>query len=330
MDKLDTKPKETSRQMLNPTWSENLSNFSDNEIDLLVVWRLLWKKKALIAFFSTVFALASIVYSLSLPNIYRSSVLVAANQYEMNSQIGSKFSGLAGLAGINLLSGNSDKVTIALAVLTSREFLLSFIKRRKISPELLAVDAWDPLENKVRYIDGIYDSGNRKWAEVDGESVEPTNEELYENFMGRFNVEESKETGLIVLQLNHLSPFVAKQWLDWIVSDLNEVIRQRDIEEATASIAYLNGQIAGTSLADMRSVFYDLIVEQTQKVMMASVRDEYIFKVVDPAFVPERKYSPRRFVICVVGTLVGTFLGVLWVIIAHSFCAARPQKKTVF
>jgi LPS O-antigen subunit length determinant protein (WzzB/FepE family) len=51
--------------------------------------------------------------------------------------------------------------------------------------------------------------------------------------------------------------------------------------------------------------------------MLAKVRQEYAFKTIDPAVVPEVKSEPKRALICVLGTLLGGMFAVLWVLVAH-------------
>ena len=51
--------------------------------------------------------------------------------------------------------------------------------------------------------------------------------------------------------------------------------------------------------------------------MLANSRPEYLFKTIDPAIVPEEESSPKRALICVLGTLLGGMLSVLWVLIRH-------------
>ena len=54
-------------------------------------------------------------------------------------------------------------------------------------------------------------------------------------------------------------------------------------------------------LADLRNLFYDLIQSQTETMMLANVREEYVFKTIDPATVPEFKSEPKRAFICILG-----------------------------
>ena len=118
--------------------------------------------------------------------------------------------------------------------------------------------------------------------------------------------------------MEHYSPTVARQWVDWLVDDLNSEIMRQDVSEAEQAIEYLNKQIANTSLAELQTVFFSLIEEQTKTVMLAKVSSEYLLKTLDPAVAPEEKAKPKRALIAVLGTLLGGFLGIVIVLIRSS------------
>ncbi len=95
-------------------------------------------------------------------------------------------------------------------------------------------------------------------------------------------------------------------------------LKARDVREANNAIAYLQRQLAATQLVEMQQVFYQLIETQTRITMLADVRDEYVFRVIDPAVVPERKSAPRRALICILGTMAGSFFSLLFVFIRRA------------
>ena len=63
----------------------------------------------------------------------------------------------------------------------------------------------------------------------------------------------------------------------------------KGFNEANSAIEYLRKQLESTQLVEMQRVFYDLIESQTRISMLADVREEYVFQVVDPAVVPDEK-----------------------------------------
>ncbi len=97
--------------------------------------------------------------------------------------------------------------------------------------------------------------------------------------------------------------------MDWLVEDINLKLKARDVAEAERSIRYLTAQLEKTPVADMQSIFYELIEEQTKTVMFAEVRDEYVFKTIDPAVVPEIKSKPNKPLICIFGVILGGVFG---------------------
>jgi uncharacterized protein involved in exopolysaccharide biosynthesis len=69
----------------------------------------------------------------------------------------------------------------------------------------------------------------------------------------------------------------------------------------------------------MQSAFYQIVEEQTKSLMLAEVQEEFIFKVVDPAVVPETKSGPKRALMSVFGMLLGSIVGVVVVLLRFVF-----------
>ena len=59
--------------------------------------------------------------------------------------------------------------------------------------------------------------------------------------------------------------------------------------------------------------------EQAKTIMFANVRDEYVFKTIDPALVSEEKSKPKRALIVMLGVTLGGLLGIILVLIRHFF-----------
>ena len=73
----------------------------------------------------------------------------------------------------------------------------------------------------------------------------------------------------------------------------------------------LNEQIEKTSITDLQQVFFNLIEEQTKVILLAKVSDEYLFKTIDPAVIPEEKTKPRRLLIVGLGLFLGGIVGAI-------------------
>jgi uncharacterized protein involved in exopolysaccharide biosynthesis len=55
------------------------------------------------------------------------------------------------------------------------------------------------------------------------------------------------------------------------------------------------------------------------------VNQEYVFKTLDPAVVPEEKAKPKRALIVVLGGILGGMLGVMLVLLRHALRRERKQ-----
>ena len=288
----------------------------DDDIDLRKLFRVLWDGKWLIGGITIAAAVISVIVALMLPNIYRAEVLLAPNEQEDVgglSALAAQYGGLAGLAGINLPAGSTDKTALGLEVLKSRKFISEFVERHDVLVPLMAAEGWNADSGKLEINLDNYDVVQKRWIRKVSppRKTIPSMQEAYQAFMELLSVSQDKKSGFVEIAVEHYSPTIAKQWVDWLVEDINSTIMQQDVEEAQRAIEYLNEQIQNTPLADLQSVFFRLIEEQTKTVMLARMSDEYLLTTLDPAVIPELKSKPKRSLIVLLGTLLGGILGVV-------------------
>ncbi|WP_394153185.1 Wzz/FepE/Etk N-terminal domain-containing protein [Vibrio maritimus] len=297
----------------------------DDEIDLKELFMALWKGKCIIVATTFVFAVGAVLFAISQPNTYKADTLLAPAESSGQgglAKMAGQLGGLAALAGVNLGGGESSQTDLAVQVMKSRQFVEHFIRKHDLLVPIMAAKEWDANSNSLVLDDEAYDASSDKWLrEPKGlRGAEPTAQEAYEVFVkGMLSVSQDKESGLYTVSIEHFSPFLAQQWTTWLVEDINKVMRERVIAESTQNLAYLAEQLSKTSVAEMQSAFYQIVEEQTKSLMLAEVQEEFIFKVVDPAVVPELKAGPKRALICVLGTLLGGMLGVVIVLVRFVF-----------
>jgi uncharacterized protein involved in exopolysaccharide biosynthesis len=299
------------------------NNIADDEIDLRELFSAIWQGKWVIIAITTLFAVASVFYAINQPNIYKSEALLAPAEQDQQGGLGAlagQFGGLASLAGVNLGSGGGvDKTQMALEVLKSRKFTSEFIQKHNILPELMAVKSWNRETNTVIYDEQFYVADQNKWIrEVKAPyKPEPSMQEAYKEFKNIVSANINKETGMVTITVEHESPYVAQQWVNWLIQDINATMKQREVLEANKSTDFLTKQLEQTKIADIRAVLYKLVEEQTKTIMFANVRDEYVFKTIDPAVVPEEKSSPKRALIVVLAIMLGGMLSMMIVLLRY-------------
>tara|TARA_R110001592_G_scaffold45986_2_gene146691 strand:- start:20722 stop:21699 length:978 start_codon:yes stop_codon:yes gene_type:complete len=292
----------------------------DDEIDLRELARAIWQGKWLIMLVTFVFAVTGVFYALSLPDIYKSEALLAPASDSSGMKVSGQLGGLAALAGVNLGgSGGGDKTALAIEVLKSREFIGRFIEKYDLFVPVMAAESWNRHDDALQLNPELYNTVSQKWVrEVKlPYKPKPSILEVYESLSNLLSVSQDKATGMIKLSIEHFSPYLAKKWVDLLIKEINKEMRERDLDEAQSSMNYLKEQISQTDIADVRSMLFSLIEEQTKTVMLASVRDEYVFKTVDQAVVAEKKAKPKRALIVALSVMLGGMLSVMLVLIRY-------------
>jgi len=306
------------------TLQENMPQAFDDEIDLRELFLVLWDGKVWISAITAAAAAISVFVALSLPNIYESKALLAPKSDGGSgglSRLAAQYGGLASLAGINLSGvggGDVSKAALAQEKLKSLSFFTEHLYS-EVLVDLMAVDYWDAATGEIVIDSSVYNQGTSQWIrEVSfPRKAKPSAQEAHEAFLKVITLSEDKQSGFVTLSVQHESPVVAKLWADMLIDRINEEIRAEDVGEAEASIAFLEAQREQTSLVSLDEVFAQLIEEQTKTIMLANVSKDYVFDIIDPPVVPELKSKPSRALICVLGTLLGGMLGIVWVLVRH-------------
>jgi len=246
--------------------------------------------------------LIALLYGFLATPVYRANILLADADAESNNlnRIASQYTSLARFAGVSI-GGDNDKSATHLAILTSRRFIEQHVVERELRPIIFS-NLWDKKKNK--------------WINDAQPSAGQTHKYISENIIG---FEIDRRTGLIHFTIDWSDPAIAAEWANNMISDLNNHIRQEAIEEIQKNIFFLEQQLKLTNQVNAQSVMFGLIEEQTKNIMLANVREEYAFKVIDPAVSPEMKIKPMRKNILIIGFIVGIFIGFLSVLLRNFY-----------
>lgn len=294
----------------------------DDQIDLRELFTVLWTYKIKIIAITTIFAVGSVIFSLSLPNQYKSTALLAPAQSDgagLSGALG-QLGGLANLTGVNIGGGETSESQIAQEIMKSWSFIERFISENSLKVEVYAAEGWNKGSDELLIDDDIFDTDTGTWLLKNNETNQlqpPSSWELYERFQEMLSVSEDKDSGLVTVSIEYYSPKIAKEWLDLYLSSINAHMQARQVAKVSNNIDYLEAQIDKTSIAEMREVFYNIIEEQTKNKMVAEASPDYAFVAVSPSMVPEEKSQPNRALICILGTFLGGMIAVLLVLFNH-------------
>ena len=248
--------------------------------------------------------------------VYRASVLLipaSADRNSLSSTLNSalgQFGGLASLAGVSVGAGDASTEE-ALAVLRSRQFIDAFIADLNLLPELFA-DRWDP--------------ATKGWKPEAGKP--PTAARAYRRFMGICKIEQDKKTNIVTLQIDWRARDKVALWANELAGHLNSEMRNRAIRQAEASVKFLETELETTSVVETRQAINRLIESQIKQRMLASVSQEYAFRVVDRAVQPDidDPVKPKKLTLLIMGPIVGLMGSIVLVLLSGLLALVRRQR----
>lgn len=256
--------------------------------------------------------LVALAYSLTAAPIYRSSVLmkvVSSDELGAIGQTLGSLNAISGLVGLPAIRGNSDRAE-SLAFLKSRSLAEDFIEAQGLRP-LLFASAWDPVSQRWK------DHG------PDGPGPGVTILAFWRQVL---RVEEEPATGLVRVEFRWKDPVVAADWANKYVELANSRLQARAINFSRQRLQYLKEELDAADDIQLKQAIYRLMQTEISSAMLANVRKDFAFSVVDPA-VPsdlDDPWWPRKLPILV---MTGVFsliavLGLL-VVIHYIRCTNR-------
>lgn len=285
-------------------------HYLEDEIDLRELFNALWVAKKLIIQITAVFAIASVAYSLSLTDYYKSeSLLLARNDSETKGL--SQYGGLAAMAGIALPSSGDDKALQAMELIKSRKFVKHLMTFEDILPSIMAQKSYSHSTKEILFEQNLYDSETKKWSKI------PSYLEAHEAYMGIMSLSQDKITGFISINIEHISPVFAKDFLNLIIREANELSRNKDIEKSKKGLEYLTSELSKTPFVEIKESINTLIEAQLETQMLTQIYEDYVLVQIEPPFIPEKKSKPSRSIICLIGTMLGGMLSIFIVLIRH-------------
>ena len=282
------------------------------ELPLWTAGHLLWVRKWVIMMSGLTLGVLALLVALVMTPIYQAEVVVVsatggAGMDDVLSKLGGGLSGLASIAGITAPQSSAEKE--ALGTLRSKALISRYITDNDLMPVLYA-GQWDAVHHSWR---------PSRWGRT------PTLWRATQMFDSSVRtIVEDKTRGTITLTVDWKRPGMAAAWANGLINLANAELQQRAIDEAERDIAYLNQQLAKTTNVDLQQSIYQIMEQQIKIAMIARGRQEFAFRVVDPAIVPERPVRPKRGVMVLISGLIGVLASAI-LVIRSGFAAIRRQ-----
>src|SRR4030066_910102 len=267
----------------------NQEESSEDEINLLDYWRVIWKRKILIISVVFLITLLSAIISLYKTDIYQAKAIISPVSEEKGggglSLLSQQFGGIAGIA---LPASTSSKEILNL--LNSNMIREKMIEKYNLLPVLFSKN---------------WDKEKKEWIKK-----APTMWNGIRALSSRIKVTNNIKTDTITVSAEFHNPEITVVLVDDLLSTLTEHMSNESKKSALIKRRYLEDQLRSTSDPLIRKKIYNLISQQVETAMMSEMNEYFSYKVIDPPRVPDRRIRPNRRKTVVLSFIVSSFIGV--------------------
>ena len=323
-----------------------MNNKFDDEIDLILVLKQLYKSKKTIIYISLLFGFIGIYIALSSPLKFNSStVFITQNE---NSSANSSLSGVASLVGINLGSVKGSEITSSMYPLVAespkfKRLILETIidEKSNLTLKSFIIDKYKLKGEKTQSSSSIY--------------VSELEEDCFEFISLMVQVTVNKKDGFVTISTTMpIAEYAATLAIN-AQEILQKIIIENKIESARQNLKFTENQLYQKKLEfdelqSKLSYFKDsnlnlvnsliineqdkleaefeiinaVVTELSKQVEQAKLqvsKDTPVFSTIKEAVIPNKRSSPKRTQIVIISGLIGFIISITYVSLL------RPLKK---
>ena len=278
---------------------EDKAEYHD-DVNLLDYLNILNKHKNLILLIIVVSLIITGIVSFLSPKIYQSRALI---MHVSKVQEQSSINSIAAQFGIT--PTQSSNVAEIVALLNSNILMDKVIKKHDLTNVLLSKKHKKKKEKE------------QIWA-----TIRLLKKHIYK-------ARENKREGVIELSAEYKDPEIAAKILTYILKELTDYMSSEAIRVAQTNKKYLESQVDRNADPLIKQKIYSLIANQIETSMLAEVKENFAFKVLDPPKVPVRKIKPIIWKNILLAFFLSLFAAVLLAFFLEYLNNLKELRKTV-
>ena len=295
---------------------ENIANqnfIEEDEIDLKELFSTIWKNKFKIVIFSFIITSLTIVYTLSIPNSYKSETKLIPQTTQSKSSLGGLGS-LAGMANIDLgVDGEVDATTSFNTILNDYNFEKYIIKKYNLIEKLKP--------NKEHLVfalgyDGIYNIFHKKEDnKEDQKSLDEQMFDAYKTLTLMISIASDKKTSLITLSVTSQDRFLAKKLVNIYLKELTSYLRKMQMINVDKQLSYYHKELEHSTDLALKDQLSKLASSLVQIKVLSKAKELYNVKqltIAQVAYIKD-KTKPKRGLIVVVAFITSIILAIFGV-----------------
>ncbi len=291
--------------------NSNYNCVEEDEIDLRELFATIWNHKFKIIIFTFIMTSLTIIYTLYLPNSYKSSVVLVPQEQSKGVNLGG-LSALAGMAGINLGGSSMDAYSSMNTILNNDAFEEMIIKKYNLDKKLTPKYMNKNLVFALGYR-GIYDLFKSK-AKKD-KSKDEIIYDTIKKLKKIVSLSDDKKSGAITLSVELPDRFLAQKLLKIYLNETTTYLRKLDMQDINKKLKYYKNELSNISDIELKTQISQLISSLIQKKVLSSASEYYNVRLMTKPYVPfiKDKSKPKRALIVIVAFITSIILSIFGV-----------------
>lgn len=299
---------------MNNTQVANQHFIEEDEIDLRELWQTVLKGKKIIALITMVVVFLTLLYVLSIPNVYKSAAVLIPSSEDKSQSLGG-LSGLAAMAGVSLGGASSMTPDVAFnALLSNYDFMKTFIKENKID-EYYKSETADNNYVFALGFRGIYNLFKSTPSDDKKQDHEKEIYDLTKKLSSNFSINADKKSGLITVAYSDEDRIYAPKMVNLFLQDASKYLVKNNLDNINKRLSYFEKEMAQTEGFELRQSLSGIISKIVQEKVMMQSKQYYQCDLLTAAQEPyiANKIKPKRALILVVSFITSIILGVFLV-----------------
>jgi len=277
--------------------------YSDDLIDYLAPLAASWKILAIVSAIATLASFAIVKYQ-----FIKWYDAIAIIKPMTPQQTAGHMQGLLDGANLGMLRHfvgseyNSDAAEEYITILTSYSFVTSMVEQHHLADEIVNPGV-TPLTSDAR-----------NWA-------------VYRAILSRLKCEYSVKNSSITLTFQDPSRERAQRILRYEIDDLREMLRSREVHNASDAVASLSLQVKKVSDALLSKEIYDLIATQVQRQELAQIEADFAFVVLRSPVSSDLPVWPRVMIDTFAAGFAALILAPIMILLVNGLRYARRPSS---
>jgi uncharacterized protein involved in exopolysaccharide biosynthesis len=292
-----------SKQIPESPWVCDIND--QGGVDLYHYWRVIWKRRKIIGCIIAAAVFAALVGSLFMTNIYQAKAVIipvtGKDSGGGNPGLAALAQQLGGIPGVP--SSPSATASEIVSLLNSNILKQKMIEQHNLMP-ILFYRQWD---NKQQ----TWKQGHTVWRLMPFKYFNvPDTWDALRLLEKIVKINRNNKDNTITISVDFHDPKLAAQIVDYYLVTLTDYMSSEVKRVAASNRKYLEEQLGSTTDPFIKQKTYNMIAQQIETGMMAEVKENFAFKVIDPPLAPDKKIKPQRVQIVLLSLVLSLIIGI--------------------